>query len=151
MSIAETIRLPLGLAAQRTWVRWFGSLRRKEQFLVLDRPQYAYGLFRAADLARYFGLKRVAALEFGGAEGNGLLNLAGLGAAIGRETGVEIRAVGFDNGGGLPRVEGVKDHPEIWSPGDFSGGDVDALRRDARSSHRCRSHCKNHPLDFAWG
>jgi hypothetical protein len=43
------------------------------------------------------------------------------------ETGVSIRVVGFDNGAGLPEINGPKDHPEIWNPGDFTMENQDQL------------------------
>ena len=111
---------PLGLLIGRRWVKAFGSLRQKEQFGVLKRPNYAYGLLRAADLAKYFGKKKTTVCEFGVAGGDGLLNMISLGRQISLETGIEFRIVGFDTGEGLPKIEGYKDHPELWSAGDFA-------------------------------
>ena len=45
------------------------------------------------------------------------------------ETGVELRIVGFDTVRGLPPVQGYKDHPELWSPGDFAMEDRESLIR----------------------
>jgi hypothetical protein len=102
-------------------------VRDQERYGLIERPNYAYGLFRAADVARYFELGRVTACEFGVAAGAGLLNLVELADVVTESTGVEIRVVGFDTGTGLPTVEGHKDHPEIWTGGDFPMTDRQAL------------------------
>lgn len=86
-------------------------------------------MLRAADCAKYFGLKSVTAIEFGVASGAGLLNLVSLAEQINAETGVTFRVVGFDTGKGLPDVKGHKDHPEIWNAGDFAMEDRDSLMK----------------------
>ena len=50
-----------------------GTFRQQEELGLLPRPNYAYGMLRAADLVRYLGLKRVTICEFGVATGNGLI------------------------------------------------------------------------------
>jgi len=112
-----------------SWVNRNGSFRDREQFGLLKRPSYAYGMLRAADCARYFGMTRITAIEFGVASGAGLLAMVNLAELIRAEAGVEFRIVGFDTGRGLPQVQGYKDHPEIWNPGDFAMEDRDILLR----------------------
>jgi hypothetical protein len=112
-----------------SWAKRYGSFREQESFGLVDRCQYCYGMLRAADVAKFFGHKRVTVCEFGVATGNGLLNMVKLAELITEETGVEFRVVGFDTGAGLPEVHGYKDHPELWSSGDFATGDVEGLRR----------------------
>ncbi len=97
-----------------------GTARMREQFNLLPRPNYAYGMLRAADLARYLGRNRVTVCEFGVATGNGLLAMIDLARQLERETSVSFRIVGFDTGTGLPQIGGYEDHPELWSAGDFS-------------------------------
>jgi hypothetical protein len=103
-----------------SWVCRFGAFRERERFGVLDRPHYAYGLLRGADVAKSFGHTAMTACEFGVATGNGLERLIQLSESVGREVGIDIRVVGFDTAKGLPAPRGYKDHPEIWSQGDFS-------------------------------
>ena len=93
--------------------------RDKERMGLFPRPPYAYGLLRAADMARFFGKRRVTVCEFGMAEGNGLNVLINLAELISGVTDVEYRIVGFDTGEGLPQICGYPDHPEMWSAGDF--------------------------------
>ena len=106
-----------------------GDFREREAYGRVPRPTYAYGMLRAADVGRYFGKNKVTVCEFGVSEGAGLLNLIELAELITRETEVEFRIVGFDTGEGLPAIEGFKDHPELWNPGDFPMLDRDALIR----------------------
>lgn len=117
------------LLGEHSWVRRYGTFREKENAGVLNRPNYAYGLLRAADTAKYFGHAEVTACEFGVATGYGLTAMTELAELITAETGVKFRIFGFDTGAGLPAPQGPADHPELWNPGDFSMGDVDGLRK----------------------
>jgi len=114
---------------EKSWVLKNESLRIRERNGLLERPNYAYGMLRAADCAKYFGQKSVTAVEFGVASGAGLLNMVELAQQIEAETGIQFRIVGFDTGAGLPSVQGYKDHPEIWNPGDFAMENRDQLLR----------------------
>jgi hypothetical protein len=123
---------------RKAWKQVFGEIswilnnedfRARERAGLVSRPNYAYGMLRAADGAKYFGHKCVTAIEFGVASGAGLLNMADLAGMIEAETGVKFRVIGFDTGTGLPSVQGYKDHPEIWNPGDFAMEDRAGLLR----------------------
>jgi hypothetical protein len=108
------------LQSYRRWkLKRSGTFRQRERFGLIERTTYAYGMLRAADLARFLGKSRVTVCEFGVATGNGLVNMIELAGPIYEETGVEVRVVGFDTGEGLPVIDGYKDHPELWSVGDF--------------------------------
>jgi hypothetical protein len=112
---------------QASWVDRNGSFRERERFGLINRPNYAYGMLRAADCARYFGKTSVTVIEFGIASGAGMLTMVDLAELIQAESGIKFRIFGFDTGHGLPEVQGYKDHPEIWSPGDFAMEDRDEL------------------------
>jgi hypothetical protein len=116
-------------AMKRATVERQGTFRQKESHGLIQRPNYAYGLLRAADMARFAGKKKATVCEFGVATGNGLVNMIELAAVIQKETGIELRVVGMDSGEGLPIVEGYADHPELWSPGDFAMTNRDDLRK----------------------
>lgn len=103
-----------------SWIRKTGDFRTRESYGLVERPNYAYGMLRAADNARYYGSKAVSVVEMGVASGAGLLNMIECADQITHETGIIFNIFGFDTGAGLPRVEGFKDHPEIWTPGDFA-------------------------------
>ncbi|WP_334377233.1 hypothetical protein [Bradyrhizobium sp. AZCC 1719] len=117
------------LLGEDSWIDRYGTFRDRERFGLIGRPNYLYGMLRAADCAKYFGKSRVTAIEFGVASGAGLLNMADLAQLIQAETGVEFRIIGFDTGHGLPSFQGYRDHPEIWNPGDFAMEDREALSR----------------------
>jgi hypothetical protein len=119
---------PLGYLTHRAKVKRDGGFREREAFGLVSRPNYAYGMLRAADLARYMGKRMVTVCEFGVATGNGLMNMVELAGMIKTETGVEVRVVGLDTGEGLPAVADYRDHPELWSVGDFAMTNKDELR-----------------------
>ena len=130
LKLARLLNQPAHMLLLAAAVKLFGSTRAREKMgLLQPRPSYAYGMFRAADIARWTGKKRTTVIEFGVATGNGLRAMVDLAGLIERETGVSFRVVGFDAGGGLPRVEGFKDHPELWTPGDFGMINRDELSR----------------------
>jgi hypothetical protein len=106
-----------------------GSFRERVRYDLIERPNYACGLLAAADMARFCGVERITAIEFGVAEGHGLRNMCELAAMVMQETGVEFDIIGFDTGAGLPELEDYRDHPEIWSVGDFAGANRAALEQ----------------------
>jgi hypothetical protein len=110
-------------------IRRRGDFREMETHGLVPRANYAYGILRAADLARFLGKTRATVCEFGVATGNGLLNMVELAELVRAQTRVEIRVVGLDTGEGLPAVAGYKDHPEIWSAGDFTMTNKEDLAR----------------------
>jgi hypothetical protein len=93
------------------------------------RPAYLLGVLTAAEQARKQGVKEISVIEFGVAGGDGLVALQDEAEAVERETGVRIKAYGFDAGSrGQPDFIGDhRDHPDAWRPGDYPM-DVAALR-----------------------
>jgi hypothetical protein len=120
-------RLWICVRGESSWVNRYGNFRTREQYSLIPRANYVYGMLRAADVAKYCGKRSVTAIEFGVASGAGLLNMIRLAPMIEQETGVHFRIVGFDTGQGLPIVQGYKDHPELWKAGDFATEDRDGL------------------------
>lgn len=116
------------LLGQQSWTKRAGTFREKELFGLIRRANYTYGMLRAADTASFFGKSAVTACEFGVATGLGLTNMADVAKLIQAETGIRFRVVGFDTGAGLPPPAGYKDHPELWSGGDFAMEDPTQLR-----------------------
>lgn len=121
-------KLSRRLFGQRAWTKRAGTFREKELFGLINRASYTYGMLRAADTASFFGKSAVTACEFGVATGMGLTNMAEVAELIQAETGIRFRVVGFDTGAGLPPPIGYKDHPELWSSGDFAMEDPAQLR-----------------------
>jgi hypothetical protein len=118
-SLRRTVPAPFRRALKRQWTQRYGTFRDQERLGLLDRPSYAYGLLRAADIARYFGHEATTVCEFGVAFGAGLFNMIDLAEKVTAETGIRFRIVGFDTGKGLPAPSSYKDHPEVWSGGDY--------------------------------
>jgi hypothetical protein len=122
------MRYPAALLAARRRAEADGTFRDRVRFDLVDRPHHSFSLLAAADLARFSGVDSIVAIEFGVAEGAGLLNLSDIANAVVEETGVGIEVVGFDSGMGLTAPVDYRDHPEIWAEGDFRVPDVDELR-----------------------
>jgi hypothetical protein len=128
--VSRALDEPPGRLIRRAMIRRRRDFREMEVHGLIQRPTYAYGILRAADLSRFLGKTRATVCEFGVSTGNGLLNMIELAELIRAETGVEIRVIGLDTGEGLPTIDGYKDHPEIWSVSDFNmTNKEDLLRR----------------------
>ncbi|HTW97686.1 MAG TPA: hypothetical protein VMD59_02855 [Acidimicrobiales bacterium] len=97
------------------------------RYLVLERPNYAYGVQRAVDAARRQGHCGVTVIEFGVAGGNGLLALERHARYFSARTGVAVDVVGFDSGSGLPAPTDYRDQPFRWAEG-YYPMDEEALR-----------------------
>ena len=91
---------------------------------------YAYGVGQAAALARALGEPAITVLELGVAGGAGLLELEHLAAS---ETRVNVHAVGFDRGTGMPAPVDYRDLPYVWRAGHYAM-DETALRRRLTSA-----------------
>jgi hypothetical protein len=110
---------PTYALSRRDEIARSGNFRERVAYACFDKPDYAFGLLTAADIAVYFGVQKITAIEFGVGEGAGLLALAELAHSITSTTGVEIKLVGFDRFVGLPEPSSWRDHPEFWAEGDF--------------------------------
>lgn len=120
-------RYPAALLAEREAARASDDLRTRVRWDLTPRPAYAFGLLAAADIARFCGIRRLAAVELGVAGGEGLLAMCDLAAQVTAETGVAFDIFGLDGGVGLPPLDDYRDHLEIWSEGDFVNPDREGL------------------------
>jgi hypothetical protein len=127
--LVDIAAIPLGYLSQRGRIKSRGDFRQKEFYGLVPRANYAYGMLRAADLARHLGKRAVTVCEFGVATGDGLMNMVNLAEQIRAETNIEVRVVGLDSGEGLPAIEDYRDHPELWSAGDFAMTNKEELRK----------------------
>jgi len=100
---------------------------------AVERPAYGYGMFNAALLARELGYKKISAIEFGVAGGNGLVAMEQIALEIEKEIGVEFSIWGFDSSAGLPKSHDVRDQIYFWQSGDFKM-DLPALQRRLKRS-----------------
>ncbi len=96
-----------------------GSFQTRLAFDAFPRPWLAFGLWHAARLASRLGLREISAFEFGVANGNGLVELERMAAAVEREFPVKIQTYGFDLGTGLPAHHDYRDLPYFWRAGHY--------------------------------
>lgn len=125
----ERLTEPVHLNLLSGFVALFGSLRTKIDFDLIVRQHTAFGLLKAADYAKELGIDGVTVIEFGVANGAGLLNMCEVGKSITDVTGVDFDIVGFDTGLGMPFPKDFRDHPEYFSQGDYPLLDKDLLLR----------------------
>ena len=74
------------------------NFRHKELLGIHKRPWYAYGLLKAAELAKKNGYKRFTAIEFGVASGRGIKIMYEYKKEIEKILDIKIDIVGFDTG-----------------------------------------------------
>lgn len=126
--LLERLTEPLHLNLLSIPVFLFGSFRQKVAFDLVPKHQYAYGILKAADLAKAQGVSTISVIEFGVASGAGLLNMVRLAEKVTKLTGIGIRIYGFDSGTGMPPPVDYRDHPDQYQTGDF------AMQRDMLES-----------------
>lgn len=115
----ERLSEPLHLNFISFFIFLFGSFRKKVSYDLVLRPQHAYGLLEAADKAKKYGFKRISVVEFGVANGAGLMNIIEIAKKVTEATQIEIDVYGFDTGEGMPPPIDYRDHPEYYNTGDF--------------------------------
>lgn len=116
MNILDLVtRLPFFMGM---WNRFpLGSLETRMEYGVFPYPNYAYGVYWSALLAKRLEMPRITVLELGVAGGRGLLALERASTAIEDHVGVGIDVVGFDSGSGMPAPSDYRDLPHIWGEG----------------------------------
>ena len=102
------------------WHRFpLGSLSTRVRYGVFSRPNYAYGVYYAADLAKNLGLPGISVVELGVAGGRGLVALEEVSQLVSKDMDLPIHVVGFDTGTGMPPPVDYRDLPHVWGPGDY--------------------------------
>ena len=97
----------------------FGNLEQKINFDLKIRFHHAYCLLEAAKYAKKINKKKITVIEFGVANGAGLLNIQKLSKEITKFMNIEFEIFGFDLEKGLPTIQDYRDHPELYSKDDF--------------------------------
>jgi len=111
------------IAVKHIWRRIpVGSIELREKFDAFTRPSYAWGVINAAKLARNLGRKSVSVIEFGVAEGYGLMDMEKTALAAEKKYGIEIQVYGFDVGTGNVVSNDFRDMPYYWNPGAYDFG-----------------------------
>lgn len=109
--------LHLNLLAAGSFI--FGGVRSRVKYDNYRLSHYAYGIFEAAQRAKQLGISQITVIEFGVANGRGLMAMALYANKVEAALGVSIKVLGFDSGEGMPKTQGYKDHPELYATGDF--------------------------------
>jgi len=112
-----------------------------------ERPNYAYCMMVAANLAQRLGLERISAIEIGVAGGNGLAFMVDFAERIKQDTGVTIECIGFDTGAGMPPPEGEKDLP-YWFAAEQYRMDVDARKKRLPTAKLVLGNVRDTQTDF---
>lgn len=107
----------------------FGTLPNKIRYDIFRLPHYAFGIFEAANRAKELGINKMSVIEFGVANGRGLLGMVSYAKIVSEYFGVKINVIGFDSGEGMPKHEGYQDHPELYVQGDFPMQDQAKLKK----------------------
>lgn len=115
----ERLTEPFHLNCIAFFVFIFGSFRQKVAFDLVLRPYHAFAILKACDAAKKQGLKKIKILEFGVANGAGIMNMIKIAEKVTKTTGIAIEIIGFDSGKGMPDPKDYKDHPEYYNTGDF--------------------------------
>lgn len=110
---------PFHLNFISVFVYLFGSFANKASYDLVIRPQYAYGILTAAMEAKKRNMTKITVIEFGVANGGGLMNMIKIAKRVTKSTGVIIDIYGFDTGKGMPSPVDFRDHPEYYNTGDF--------------------------------
>ncbi len=110
---------PAHLNALALVVYLFGSFKQKVAYDLILRPHNAFGILNAAQQAKKLGFKKISIIEFGVANGAGLMNMIKISERVTKTTGIGIDIYGFDSGEGMPEPVDYRDHPEYYSKGDF--------------------------------
>jgi hypothetical protein len=126
--LLERLTEPLHLNVAALLVALAGSFRAKVAFDLIVRQQHAFALLKAADYAHSAGVPRITVIEFGVANGAGLMNICEISRRVSAATGIEFEVVGFDTGSGMPPPRDHRDHPEYYSRSDYPMQDQQQLR-----------------------
>lgn len=125
--LKSRLSYPLHLDLLSSMSFLFGGLKSKIAYDNFRLAHYAFGVYEGAKRAKDLGLKEITVIEFGVANGRGLLAMAMYAEKVEKHFGVKINVLGFDSGAGMPKTEGYKDHPEIYATGDFPMQSQDKL------------------------
>ena len=98
-----------------------GILRLLPIFFKRFRPHYYSIIYEAAMNAISLNKKSISIIEFGVANGNGLLSIEKYAIKISKKFKIEIKVFGFDLGDskGLPQTSDYRDLLYFWGEGEF--------------------------------
>jgi hypothetical protein len=117
--LCERLTEPIHMNLLSLFVYLFGGYRKKIDYDLVIRQQYAFGILQAADMAASKKIKRVKLLEFGVGHGAGLLNMQSIANEVTKITGVSFEIFGFDIVEGMPPVQSYRDIPDAFKNGSY--------------------------------
>ena len=82
-----------------------------------NRPHYGFIMMKAAELAKNLGYSRVTIIEFGVANGAGLVSIEKNIKLIKKKIDIDFDVLGFDSSIGLPKPKDYRDEPFKWQEG----------------------------------
>lgn len=100
---------------------------------ILDRPFYGYNIYQAAILAKKLSIPKISIIEFGVANGGGLLNIEKHTKRISSFLDINFEIYGFDTACGLPELLDYRDIKHNWKNGLFEM-DLDSLKKKLKMS-----------------
>ena len=115
----ERFTEPLHLQFLALLVYLFGGIKIKIFFDFYIRQHHAYCILKCAEQAKRLNINKITLIEFGVANGAGLMNMSKISKKVTKVTGVEFQIYGFDTGAGMPLPKNYKDHPELYKVGDY--------------------------------
>ena len=121
------IKYPIHFSIIYLYAFIFGTLKQKIFCNIFRLPHYAYCVYIAALRAKQLNLKNVSVIEFGVANGRGLIAMGKYANFISKKLKININVYGFDSGSGMPENLNFKDHPELYVQGDFPMQDKNKL------------------------
>jgi hypothetical protein len=133
MIIPRTAKVLRALVEPETVIRTFlkqfslGSFEFRLAFDAFRHPAYAHGIYEAARLALLLKQPAISVVEFGVAQGSGLVAMEEIAREIRKKYKIQIDIIGFDSGAGLPSHEDYRDLPYVWRHG-FYKMDVAAVK-----------------------
>ena len=125
----ERLCEPIHLNLISVFIKLFGNLELKIKWDLIIRQHHAYGIFEAAKLAKKLNLKEITIIQFGVANGAGLINIQNICSKISKFLDIGFRIYGFDNLIGLPKIETYKDHPDLYMNSDYPISDINHLKK----------------------
>jgi hypothetical protein len=117
--LVERLTEPIHLQVLALFIYIFGGIRIKIFFDFYIRQHHAYCILKCAEEAKSLNIKTVSLIEFGVANGAGLINISKISKKVTKITGIEFKIYGFDTGTGMPVPVSFKDHPELYKVGDY--------------------------------
>jgi len=94
----------------------------------MGRSYYALSLAHGVQQAIHCGYDKIVALELGVASGAGLLDLCQAAHVFRELFKIDIKVYGLDGATGLPDTVDYRDHPELWTKGQYTMPDPQLLR-----------------------